>query len=134
MKRRQNDDGHVNMTPMIDVVFQLIIFFVVTIQLDKEAVKEEIELSWARDAKQIEKQDPRTLTIQVDDSGRIFLGKAQYTARMITGLLRRLGPETPVFVRADVETKHGYVQRAVDACVAAGVWKVSFVAKKDDAK
>ena len=35
-KRRPSDGGEMNMTPMIDVVFQLIIFFVVTLKLSKE--------------------------------------------------------------------------------------------------
>lgn len=132
-RRRQFDDGNVDMTPMIDVVFQLIIFFVVTIQLDKEAINEKITLAWAKDGPKIEAKDPRTVTVGVDKAGRVYIGKSQLTPRILTSILRNAGSETPVHVRADEHTEHRHVQRAVDACVRAGIWRVTFVALKDDA-
>ena len=45
--RSRNDDGELDMTPMIDIVFQLIIFFIVTITITKE-VNPEIELPDAK--------------------------------------------------------------------------------------
>ena len=65
MKRRPAE-GSVNMTPMIDVVFQLIIFFVCTIELEKAAIDESIRLAMAPHGPAIEEKNPLEVVIDVE--------------------------------------------------------------------
>ena len=63
--------GGINMTPMIDVVFQMIIFFVCTAQLEQEQFSKFIKLADSPNAPAVaEAKDPRTITIEVDGKGK----------------------------------------------------------------
>ena len=57
------------MTPMIDVVFQLIIFFVVTAAAEKDQFNQKILLAFSPHGPAIEQKDPRTVTVEVDVEG-----------------------------------------------------------------
>jgi biopolymer transport protein ExbD len=57
MKKRADEPGF-NMTPMIDVVFQLIIFFVCTADMQQKAIDESIKLALAPHGKPVEQKDP----------------------------------------------------------------------------
>jgi biopolymer transport protein ExbD len=141
MKKLKQPSGHVNMTPMIDVVFQMIIFFVCTVQLEKEAISEFIRLPDSPHGPMVaEAKDPRTITIEVDDRGRIFIARTPLSEAKLRAILSKTvadygqyGPSIPIRIRADGGAEHAYVKRVLDACTAAGLHKISFVAVKDSA-
>lgn len=120
---------------MIDVVFQLIIFFVVTLKMTTD-VNPDILLEDGRNGVTItqDNRPPTTLEIELDRHGRISI----HNARMGTGQLReilvnrvkRLGSDFPVLIRADRRTQHEQVKKIMDLCTGPGVgiWKLSFVA------
>ena len=141
MARLKQLKEHVNMTPMIDVVFQMIIFFVCTVQLEKEAISEFIMLPDSPHGPMIaEAKDPRTITIEVDDRGRIFIARTRLSEAKLRKVLSktvadygRYGPSIPIRIRADGGAQHASVKRVLDACTSAGLHKISFVATKDRA-
>jgi len=126
------------MTPMIDVVFQMIIFFVVTIEMEQRLINENIRLAMSPDGPAIEKKDPRTVVVEVDADGRITIARARISAQMFTKIMRKAvsenGQNTPVLIRGDARTRHSDIRRVVDACTQAGLWKVSFAATKEKAR
>lgn len=129
------------MTPMIDVVFQMIIFFVCTVQLEQEAISEWINLPESPNGPMIsEAKDPRTITIEVDDRGRIFIARTPLSEAKLRKVLTKTvadygssGPSIPIRIRAAGGVQHADVRRVLDACTAAGLHKISFVATKDRA-
>ncbi len=141
MGRFKQPDGNVNMTPMIDVVFQMIIFFVCTVQLEKEAVTEAILLPDSPHGPMVtEAKDPRTITIEVDEAGKIFIARTRLSeARLRKVLVKTVtdygpaGPSIPIRIRADASAQHSDVKRVLDACTSAGLYKISFVATRDRA-
>jgi biopolymer transport protein ExbD len=141
MNRFKQPNDHVNMTPMIDVVFQMIIFFVCTVQLEKEAISEAIRLPDSPHGPMVtEEKDPRTITVEVDDRGRIFIARTPLSESRLRKVLRKTvadygpaGPSIPIRIRADGAAEHSHVRRVLDACTAAGLYKISFVAIKDKA-
>ena len=141
MKKRNQPSGHVNMTPMIDVVFQMIIFFVCTVQLEKEAISEWITLPDSPNGPMVtEAKDPRTITIEVDDRGRIYIARTRLSEAKLRQILSktvadygRFGPSIPIRIRAAGAAEHTDVKRVLDACTSAGLYKISFVATKDKA-
>lgn len=122
------------MTPMIDVVFQLIIFFVCTAQLERQAIDESIKLSMSPNGPLVETKDPREVVIEIDDKGRISIARNYMSDLFLRNLLRNVvishGQTTPVIIRASGKTKHEDVRKVMDACSYAGLWKVSFAATK----
>jgi biopolymer transport protein ExbD len=120
------------MTPMIDVVFQLIIFFVVTLKMTKDE-NTDIELEDGKHGPIVKEMPPQTLIIEVARNGRISIHNAAMNERMLQEILigrvnRFRNTSFPVLIRADYRTKHRDVKRVMDVCTSAGIWKLSFVA------
>lgn len=126
------------MTPMIDVVFQLIIFFVCTAQLEKAAIDESIKLSMSPNGPAVEEKDPREVVVEVDAEGRISIARNYMSEGFLRNILRKVvadhGQTTPLVIRASGDAKHEDVRKVMDAAAYAGLWKVSFIAIKDLAK
>jgi len=130
------------MTPMIDVVFQMIIFFVCTVQLEKEAINEAINIPDAPHAPAAaQEKDPRTITIEIDRKGKVSIARTPLSLSKLKSVLKKTvadygvrGPSIPILIRADSATKHLHVRRVMDVCTSAGLYKIAFVAIKDSAE
>jgi len=137
-KTAGSEEGGINMTPMIDVVFQMIIFFVCTIDLDKKKFDERIKLSMAPHGKAVEKKDPRTMIVDVNAKGQIGIAQAYMDAGTFEVMLRnavsRYGQTMPVLIRGDARTRHRDIRRVLDICSRVGLWKIKFAAIKDKAQ
>jgi len=137
MAKRSTEEVGVNMTPMIDIVFQLIIFFVVTVDLDRQVFNEAITLALSRNGPAIEKRDPRTVTIEVDRQGRLSIAHRVVSEARLTQLLvfarNQGGQDTPVQIRGDAQTRHESIRSAMQASGKAGLYRISFVALKEKA-
>ncbi len=118
------------MTPMIDVVFQMIIFFIVTIKMD-ESMNEEIILEDAPHGPLYKGEDPTTMVIEVDRRGWLSINNVQLTEGklrdIIRGRFRRFGT-FPVMIRADRRTEHRDVRKVMDLCTEIGIWRIDFAA------
>jgi biopolymer transport protein ExbD len=138
MAKRSQEEVGINMTPMIDIVFQLIIFFVVTTDLERKVFNESVILAFSPNGPLIEKRDPRTVTIEVDDKGRLSICRQFIDEAHLTQILRQArnlgGQTTPVQIRADRNARHEAVRSAMQASGKAGLYRVSFVATKEKAK
>jgi len=121
------------MTPMIDVVFQMIIFFIVTIKMD-ENINEKIELEPAKQGPLYKGEDPRTMVIEVDRRGWLSINNVQFSEAQLRNVIRgrfnRLGT-FPVMIRADRRTQHKDVRKVMDMCSEAGIWRIDFAAIKE---
>ena len=121
------------MTPMIDVVFQLIIFFVVTLKMTTD-VNPDIVLEDGQNGVTLTQDNmpPSTLEIELDRRGRISIHNATMSPSMLATIIRnrinRHGNEFPVLIRADRRTQHEKVRKVMDICTSSGIWKLSFVA------
>ena len=135
-KRERGEEREIDMTPMIDIVFQLIIFFIVTLNLEKDKLKP-IELAPSPSGPAIEKKDPRTVIITVDKKGVISIGSVGLTPIQLQGVMQNAvnlyGFGIPVLVRGDRETLHAHVRSVMDACASVGIWKIKFAALKEKA-
>ena len=131
-----------NMTPMIDVVLQLIIFFVVTLRMTKEENKDiDLENGKNGDTITAENMPVQTLTIEVArrhpilaPHGRISINNATCTMSQLDGILKKRYNKFgsfPVLIKADKDAIHEDVRKVMDKCTANGVWKVGFVAVQD---
>lgn len=135
-KKPQNEDAQLDMTPMIDVVFQLIIFFVVTLKMsdDKDTT---IRLEDGKHGTTLTQEElpPSQLTIDIARSGRVSIANLTLTDKMLEAKIRerknRYGAEFPCMIRADWRTKHKDVARVMNICSGVGVWKLSFVAVQE---
>ena len=138
MRRREEDVMSGNLVAMIDVVFQLIIFFVVTSQMQKESVDDRIRLASAPHGRAVVQKDPRDINIDVDSKGRISIMRTQISERTLLSVLNKAvaeyGQSVPVIIRGDANSKHAAIKTVMDTCAKANIWKIKFAALKETAK
>ncbi len=130
MKRKAPPDA-VNLTPMIDIVFQMIIFFVFTLDLEREKFDKDIEVPDAKHAKEIKEFEPATIYPQVLANGNIKIGSAAVdisTFRMlIRDAVKRYGQEIPVLIYGAGEARHHQIKRVMDVCSEEGLYRISVI-------
>ena len=116
--------GGLELTPMIDVVFLLMIFFLVASKLDEADRSIDVVLPQASAAKPLTSK-PREFVINIDREGNYFAGARPVRLEDLRQLLRQSAADNPqrqtVIVRADENTAHKFVVGAMDACVQAGI-------------
>jgi len=127
-----------NLTAMIDVVFQLIIFFVCTVNMQDKAIDDRIKLAMAPNGKVDTRKNPYEVKIDVSDKGEVSISRTRLSMKMVTIILNKAradarGVEVPVLIRADGRTKHETVRKVMDACTDAKIWKIKFTALKEKA-
>jgi biopolymer transport protein ExbD len=113
-----------DLTPMIDVVFLLMIFFLVASKLDEADRSIDVVLPDATAAKPLTSR-PREFVVNIDRGGRYYAGARPVELDELGDLLRQAAADNPqrqtVILRADEETAHKFVVAAMDACVQAGI-------------
>lgn len=119
-----------NMTPMIDVVFQLIIFFLVSSHLAKQEVQMPLPLPTARSGNESEETAAHRVTINVLVDGTLLLSGRHTPAtelkQRLSDRLREAGPSLQVRIRGDRHVPYRFVEPILLACARAGIWDVSF--------
>jgi biopolymer transport protein ExbD len=134
MRRRrlqEQDDTEVNLTPMLDVVFIMLIFFIVTASFVKEAG---IDVS-RPNAATAERKERGNILVAISDSGQIWIDKRHVDIRAVRANIERLAAENPqgsVVIQADENSKNGILVQVMDAARLAGVEQVSIAAEKVD--
>ena len=145
MSRKSQENPQLDMTPMIDVVFELIIFFVVTLT-EAQRKDETIELEDGKHGIVLTPEELPPSHMQIDiasrdrngkymPKGRISMGDREITPAEIGKRVRdrkqKYG-EFPVLIRADYDCQHEAVARVMNACTENGIWKISFMAVQED--
>ncbi|GAA0364983.1 biopolymer transporter ExbD [Bowmanella denitrificans] len=126
--RAEEEEATIDMTPMLDIVFIMLIFFIVTTSFVKEAG---IEVNKPK-AEQATKQKSANIFIAINENGEVWMDKRMVDVERVAANIERLLAEQPtdvVIVQADVEAKHGVVVEVMDQIKAAGIDRISVAAK-----
>ncbi|MFT5523111.1 MAG: biopolymer transport protein ExbD [Pirellulaceae bacterium] len=129
--RHHNSGGEFNMTPMIDVVFLLIIFFLVSSHLAKQESQMELPLPAADSGTLPDEQqaNPR-ITVNVLNDGALMLSGRTITAVELQQILVAKkttdGPDLEVRIRGDRQAGYRFVEPIMLSCARAGIWNVTF--------
>ncbi len=130
MRPRHRRTPDVNITPLIDVVFLLLIFFMVSTTFDRYS-EMRIELPKADvEAEQVER--PKSIELSIDREGRYYVNQNEVVNTSVDTLSRALkkalsGEESlPVVINADARTPHQAVISAMEAAGQAGLYELSF--------
>ena len=123
-----------NMTPMIDVVFLLIIFFLVSSHLAQQETQFELDLPPAASGQQARDENVRRVVVnvlpQIRPEGRIMVGGQLMSTERLTQLIRYESRQTKrpleVRIRSDRKVPYGDIEPIMVACARAGAWNVTF--------
>ena len=118
-----------NVTPLIDVVFLLIIFFLVSSHLARQETQLELDLPSATSGQEAHASTAPRVTINVLPDGRLLLGGDEVSGDELTGRLQVERQETAgdleVRLRADRNVAYQAVEPVLLACAKARIWNVS---------
>jgi len=129
------DDSGVNLTPLIDVVFLLLIFFMVSTTFTKES-RLNLELPSAQG--DIAPQETKVLEVVIDAQGRYRLNEQALVDHTVQGLMAGMreiagyDTELPVIITADAKSPHQSVITAMDAAGRLGFAKLSLTTQDPD--
>ena len=117
------------MTPMLDVVFIMLIFFIVTASFVKESG---IDVN-RPDAQTAEPKQKASILIAISEDGEIWIKKRRVDIRQVRPNVEKMLAENPlgtVVIQADEESKNGLFVQVMDAARAAGAFKIAIAAEK----
>ncbi len=126
---RSDERVDINLTPLIDVVFLLLIFFMVSTTFDRHA-KLKVELPEAS-AKMQQQQQDEPVVLAIDAKGNYFIDDRQLVNTQLetlkTALQKTVADKQDVslVLRADARTPHQSVVRAMDAASQLGLTRLS---------
>ena len=123
------EEAAIDMTPMLDVVFIMLIFFIVTASFVKEAG---IDVNRPEAATAV-KKDRANILIAISDKGEIWINKRRIDVRAVQANIERLRAENPqgsVVIQADKKATPETLIKVMDASRAAGVYDVSIAAQE----
>ena len=134
MKRKKHSHEHeeaeIDMTPMLDIVFIMLIFFIVTTSFVKPMG---IEYNTPENNTPTNSKKSDNILISIEKSGLIKLGDRLVDVERVTAnVQQRLAeaPDAAVLIQAEKEARHGLVVKVMDQVKIAGVEKIS-VTEKD---
>ena len=123
------EEATVDMAPLIDMTFLLLIFFMVTTVFVEEAG---VEVHKPR-AESAEKLEKNSILIAVTVDGQVVYGNRPIGVNGVRGVVHRLlqSREMPVILLADEGSRTGLVVQVIDQCKLAGATQVSIAARRE---
>jgi len=122
--------GRLNLTPMIDVVFLLIIFFIVSNNMIQQDQAIAVDLPVAETGILPQEQQTKRLTITVSSQGTLFLGTEivdlERLRRIMTEARRDWGEEAEIQIRTDKNAHFGIIRPILRMAAESGILNVSF--------
>lgn len=125
-----DDDANIDMSPLIDVVFILLIFFIVTTVFVNEAGVTVDKPPKMASQKALEKQ---SIIIAVTQDGQVYHGGKNIGVDGVAAVVSYLqegGEALPCIIQGDAKAPHGIVTKVVDEATMAGVKSVHPVTKQ----
>ena len=129
-KQQEDDGAEIDLTPMLDVVFIMLIFFIVVASFIKEAG---IEVNRPDDNQQSDPEDSVSIVVEVATDNQIWMENRRVDVRAVRANIQRLlaeDPEAPVTVKVEKGAEAGVVVDVADAARESGVGVVNWASSK----
>ncbi len=125
-KREEADDSKINLTPMLDVVFIMLIFFIVTATFVKEVG---LDVNQPEDDKpKTVDPDKKSIVVRITSRDRIVIAQRDVDVRSVRANIERMhaeNPEAPVIIQPHPDSKTETMIHIMDSARQAGVLNVS---------
>ena len=131
-RNRRLDDVELNITPLIDVVFLLLIFFMVSTTFERES---QINITLPEASEEVKEQEHLAIEVSIDARGEIYVNEQKLvnaqllTIREALRIAAELGEDPQVIISADENAAHQTVIRVMDAARQLGLVRITFATK-----
>ncbi len=128
------EEPEINLTSLIDVVFLLLIFFMVSTTFERHSL---LRLDLPEAATAETETLPNVIELVITDDGRMFIDDSMLAddrrATVQAAIVERFAanPDATLVIRADAEAPHRLVVRALDAAAAEGIRRLTIAAVEE---
>ena len=130
-KKNISDENPLDLTPMMDIVFIMLIFFIVTTSFVKETG---VDIS-RPNAETAERDEKGNILVAITENNEIWIDKRRVDLKAVRANIERLKieyPEGSVIIQADTLSKSGLLVETMDQIRLAGIQNISIAAKNDN--
>jgi biopolymer transport protein ExbD len=120
--------------PMVDIVFLLLIFFLVTWNFARYETELDVKVPTAKEGKE-SRRSVGEVIINVKNDGSIVINRKTISAEELGGTLRKISelyPDQAVVLRGDQSADYRHIVAVLDICRAANIWNVAFATGRPD--
>ena len=135
-QRREPEPAGMQLAPMIDIVFLLLIFFIVTWQFSREEMDLKIAVPTSEEG-----ADPQRvlgeIILNVRSDGTVSVWGQEKNLDQLAGTLREIASQhknQPVRIRGDASTQFQEIVKVMDVCQRSGIWNISFATQRAPAE
>ena len=128
--RRKSEEQGLDLTPMMDIVFIMLIFFIVTTSFVKETG---VDVN-RPNAETAERDEKGNILVAITQNNEIWIDKRRIDLKAVRANIERLKieyPEGSVIIQADKEARSGLLVETMDQIRLAGVQNISIAAKNE---
>jgi biopolymer transport protein ExbD len=133
LRPQRKDDVELNITPLIDVVFLLLIFFMVSTTFERES---EINITLPEASEEYTDVKDDSVEIAVDAEGRVYVNEQSLVNSQLITIREAIRDalhdldDPPVIISADAKATHQLVVRVMDAARQLGLVKITFATQE----
>ena len=130
-KRQRREETRVDVTPLIDIIFQLVLFFMVSTTF---ITAPGIQVDLPRSSAQEILQDSSDVNIWMTNQGEVFVDEAPVNWAALDAKLSAASadPQTLVIIKADTDVEHGRVVRVMDLARSKGLNRLAIATDPGD--
>ena len=124
-RRANKKDISMDLTPLVDVIFQLILFFMVSTTFDESS---NISIELPQSSSEMLMKEDQNFDIWIDKDGLYYIEEQPYTREELQALLQeqaKKNPQTVLHVNADKETSHHHIVYLLDIATELGLQELS---------
>ena len=136
-KQTESTDVGFQIAPMIDVVFLLLLFFIMVSVFYRLEAEMSIVIPTADESEVSPRVGPGEIIINVLRDGGVVVNQRKLTMGELTEILAKLSSHykgQPVIIRGDSKAYHEKIIEVLNACAKADIWNVSFATLKASAE
>jgi biopolymer transport protein ExbD len=130
----QNNAPGFQIAPMVDIVFLLLIFFLVTWNFSRSETELDVKVPKAREGKETRRAVGEVI-INVKTDGAVVMNRRRMNATELQDTLRKIAslyPDQAVILRGDENTDYRHVVEVLDICRRANIWNVAFATSRPE--
>ena len=124
----------IQMAPMIDIVFLLLIFFLVTWQFSRSEQDSKVKVPTSSQGKE-ENRAISEINVNIRQGGELVINGETLTENQLLAKLRAIvevPQNQPVRLRGDGDITYQTLMGVIDICQQAGIWNISFATRKPE--
>ena len=130
----QNNAPGFQIAPMVDIVFLLLIFFLVTWNFSRSETELDVKVPKAREGKETRRAVGEVI-INVKTDGAVVMNRRRMNATELQDTLQKIAslyPDQAVILRGDENTDYRHVVEVLDICRRANIWNVAFATSRPE--